>query len=637
MLILAAGLAHASLPAYYEPFVPHPDRGWAALSWDGEHLAWAEWEGDDERVVRIVVSDAEERRLAALEPTGRMGAWIRWTGDGRVVFSERDGDLTLVKAWSWRDGTVEVLAPGASSRPVLVDDGGRIVIGVEERRGKERLVRISADGAREEIGRGPDDARWILDRETLQPLGYLDQDWTADEWGWWLRRSRLFAYGERRALEKWRSADGYPRDDNHWLASTVGWGGGALLVDGHGRPADAVVRVHLDTGEEEVLFQSDGPDVTDTLFERHTGALRAVAVEDERVEWIVLDEAMRGHFDRIAATGLDFEVSLTTPKRWLLKAWSSTMPLHQLLYDVGTGEVTRVGPRMGEVENRPWRPTEAFEIAAADGLPITGYFTSPDPERFGGPPWPTVVEIHGGPWPSRDTWFLDPGAQRLAERGYATLRVNFRGSSGFGREWQERWRGEWGRKMQTDVLDGLDHVVSRGLADPERVAFAGMSYGGYAALRAATDTPERMRCAAAAAAPALLVSRHPLDIPFHWTIGSLRERREISPALHVEDLGVPVLLEQGGEDDVVRPVYANRFAREARRLGKPVTYVFWDDEGHGFARPDAFEAHWTLLEAFLAPCLGGEAGPIELGANDVRVPLGAELVPGLAEAMEGRR
>jgi dipeptidyl aminopeptidase/acylaminoacyl peptidase len=629
MLILAAAVAQASLHPPLDAYEPEADRGWIALSPDGDHLAWAEWEGEERDVVRIVVADAQERRLAALDVTDA-SPWVRWAGD-RVVFAQREPGRHATKAWRWSLGDVEDLAPGASSRLIHEDDSGRIVLGVEERRGREHLELV-ADGERVVLGPAREAGSWILGSEDLAPVGRFDVEY----WGAWPWGARLYALGEPdRLLEEWDNTWGYPHDDNHWLARQIAWGGRAVLVDGHDRPADAVVRVELATGAEEVLFQSDGPDVADVLLDAKTGNLLAVAVTDERVEWTPLDASLRPHFERLSSVGVDFTITAATPRRWMLAAWSSTMPRHQLLYDLDTGEIRRVGAHLGVVESRAWRPAEAIELAASDGLPLTAYFTSPDPERFGEGPWPTVVNVHGGPWPARDSWALDPEAQRMADLGYATLKVNFRGSDGFGREWQERWRGEWGRKMQTDLLDGLDHVVVLGLADPDRVAFLGGSYGGYAVLRAATTTPERMKCAAALAAPALLAVRHPLDAPFYWSLGPRRERMEVSPVRHVADLGVPLLLEQGGEDTAVRPANVRPFVRRARRLGKPVTYVFWDDEGHGF-EDAAFLAHETVLEAFLAQCLGGEAGPIELGANDVRVPLGAELVPGLQEALDAR-
>jgi dipeptidyl aminopeptidase/acylaminoacyl peptidase len=262
--------------------------------------------------------------------------------------------------------------------------------------------------------------------------------------------------------------------------------------------------------------------------------------------------------------------------------------------DLDAKKADWIGPQYAGLQASDIAPTRAVTYRAADGMELSGYLTLPRGKAEKG--LPLVVLPHGGP-ASRDTPGFDWWAQAIVSRGYAVLQVNFRGSSGFGRAFQEAGYGQWGRKMQTDLSDGVRWLAGQGVIDPKRVCIVGASYGGYAALAGATLDPEPYRCAASVAGPSDLRkmvaysrSRGGQLSLRYWTrfMGAedLRDPilSQISPALQVEKVKIPVLLVHG-RDDTVIPLEQSQFMAEAlRKAGKPVELVVLKGDDHGLSR-----------------------------------------------------
>jgi dipeptidyl aminopeptidase/acylaminoacyl peptidase len=293
-------------------------------------------------------------------------------------------------------------------------------------------------------------------------------------------------------------------------------------------------------------------------------------------------------------------------------------------------------------------------IKSRDGLSLVSYLSLPpgsDPDGTGRPkkPVPLVLNVHGGPW-ARDTWGYDPEHQWLANRGYAVLSVNFRGSTGFGKKFTNAGNKEWARRMQDDLLDALDWAIKEKIADSEHVGIMGGSYGGYATLVAMTMTPYRFACGVDIVGPSSLITLLK-TIPPYWApalqmfkdrVGDpdteagrkLLESR--SPLGYVENIRKPLLIGQGANDPRVKQAEADQIIEAMRKRKIPVTYVLFPDEGHGFARPDNRLAFYAVSEAFLAKFLGGAYQPIgsDLDGSTITVPVGADDVPGLAKALK---
>jgi dipeptidyl aminopeptidase/acylaminoacyl peptidase len=231
-----------------------------------------------------------------------------------------------------------------------------------------------------------------------------------------------------------------------------------------------------------------------------------------------------------------------------------------------------------------------------------------------------VLLVHGGPW-HRDVWGYDPEAQWLANRGYACLQVNFRGSTGYGKRFLNAGNREWGAKMHDDLVDAVGWAIARGVADPGRVAIYGGSYGGYAALAGATFTPELFRCAVDIVGPSNLITFIE-TIPPYWStfLAMLHERvgnpateaeflRARSPLTYVDRIRIPLLIAQGANDPRVKQAESEQIVAALKAKGIPYEYLLFPDEGHGFAKPENRLKFYAAAERFLARHLGGRAEP----------------------------
>jgi dipeptidyl aminopeptidase/acylaminoacyl peptidase len=261
-----------------------------------------------------------------------------------------------------------------------------------------------------------------------------------------------------------------------------------------------------------------------------------------------------------------------------------------------------------------------------------------------------VLLVHGGPW-SRDEWGYDPVHQWLANRGYAVLSVNFRGSTGFGKEFVNAGDLEWGGKMHDDLIDGVSWAVKKGIADPERVAIFGGSYGGYATLVGLTRTPETFACGVDIVGSSNLKTLVE-SIPPYWQsmievfanrMGDHRTEegrallRERSPLTYADRIRRPLLIAQGANDPRVKQAESDQIVQAMQEKAIPVTYVLYTDEGHGFARPENSLSFSAISEAFLANVLGGRYEPIgsDFEGASFTVLTGVEEIPSLSEALAG--
>jgi dipeptidyl aminopeptidase/acylaminoacyl peptidase len=275
--------------------------------------------------------------------------------------------------------------------------------------------------------------------------------------------------------------------------------------------------------------------------------------------------------------------------------------------------------------SRPWldpatlAPMQPVTIAARDGLPLRSYLTLPlDAEPRG---LPAVLVVHGGPW-ARDAWGYDPQAQLLANRGYAVLQVNYRGSTGFGKRFMHAAEREFAGRMHDDLIDGVEWLVAQGIADRGRIAIYGGSYGGYAALVGAAFTPGVFAAAISVVGPSSLVTLV-RSFPPYWRpllastwfryVGDpddpdqLADLEARSPLNRVDDIVAPLLVVQGANDPRVTKAESDQIVEALRRRGVAVEYLVKDDEGHGFVKPENRMEMYAAVERFLARHLGGRA------------------------------
>ena len=260
-----------------------------------------------------------------------------------------------------------------------------------------------------------------------------------------------------------------------------------------------------------------------------------------------------------------------------------------------------------------------------------------------------ILLVHGGPW-SRDVWGYNSWHQWLANRGYAVLSVNFRGSTGFGKEFANAGARQWGRRMQDDLLDGVEWAVETGVTRRGQVGIMGGSYGGYATLAGLTLTPEVFACGVDLVGPSNLITMLETGPPywkawFDWETSLVGDPRteegramlnERSPLTHASRIERPLLIAHGSNDPFVGQAESDQMVQAMQANGIPVTYLLFPDEGHHLGRAANRAAFHTVAEAFLAEHLGGRTEPFgwAFENSSIQVPAGAELVPGLAEMLE---
>jgi dipeptidyl aminopeptidase/acylaminoacyl peptidase len=425
-------------------------------------------------------------------------------------------------------------------------------------------------------------------------------------------------------------------------------------IDSRGRNTAALIAIDTATGKQTVLAQSPKADIGGALTNPTTGKIEAYSVEYLRTDWTATDPKVKASLDWLdSKLEGDFSVTSRTDDdtRWIVANDPLTSPTKTWLYDRTAGTLTEFYTARPELVGAPLQPMHPLEITARDGKTLVSYLTLPpgsDSDADGVPdqPVPMVLLVHGGPW-GRDSYGFNSYHQWLANRGYAVMSVNFRGSTGLGKDFISAGDLEWGRAMQTDIDDAMDWAVAKGVAQKDKVAIMGGSYGGYATLAGMTFTPERYACGVDIVGPSnletLLKTIPPYWAPiveqFHQRMGNpntpegLALLKERSPLYSAGNIVRPLLIGQGANDPRVNQAESDQIVAAMKAKGIPVTYVLFPDEGHGFAKPANNIAFNAVAENFLATCLGGRAEPIgdTLGKSTGKVVEGAQYVKGLAD------
>jgi dipeptidyl aminopeptidase/acylaminoacyl peptidase len=379
-----------------------------------------------------------------------------------------------------------------------------------------------------------------------------------------------------------------------------------------------------------VVFESDKADVSGAISNPDTYEPEAVAVNYLRPEWHVIDDSDGLSKDLAALAklnGVDFHIADRTKdnRTWIVVyAAPNEVPTYWL-WDRDSQTGKKLFTTWPDLEGHHLLEMQGVEITARDGLTIPSYLTLPANYTKGNPV-PMVVLVHGGPW-ARDGWGYNPNHQWLANRGYAVLSPNFRGSTGFGKNHVNAGDREWYGKMQDDLNDAAAWAVKKGYADQDRIAIMGGSYGGYAALAGMTRDPDLWACGVDIVGPShvgtLLKTIPPYWAPilkmFETRVGALDEPAwldAISPLTHVQYIKKPLLIGQGANDPRVKVAESNQIVEAMNSRTLPVTYIVFPDEGHGFRNPDNNMAFNAVTEAFLAKHIGGRVEPVGTSIAD---------------------
>jgi dipeptidyl aminopeptidase/acylaminoacyl peptidase len=474
-------------------------------------------------------------------------------------------------------------------------------------------------GALEPVAENPGNvSHWVVDREGRVRAAHAQTP--SGDYEIWARDDEGEPF---RVVAEYSNEDGghpyafTPPGDELWVGSARG-------VD-----LRRLVALNLRTGTERPLDSDEEADLIGPLVSDLTGELQGALYLRDRLVLHAFDERLERDWQRLRELhpgdpwimGQDAEERL-----WTVTFNDDRDPGATYLVDRSTGEsrfLFRTRPQLDPATLAPMAPVV---IRSRDGLTLRSYLTLPlgvEPRGL-----PMVLLVHGGPW-ARDAWGYQPEAQLLANRGYAVLQVNYRGSTGFGKRFLHAAEGEFAGRMHDDLIDGVRWAIDQGIADPSRVAIYGASYGGYAALVGATFTPEVFAAAVSYVGPSSLVTLV-RSFPAYWRpfleswwyrfVGNpddpvqLADLEARSPLNFVDRIRAPLLVIQGANDPRVTKGESDQIVAALRARGVAVEYLVKDDEGHGFVKPENRMDAYRAIERFLAAHLGGRAEDVPTSA-----------------------
>jgi dipeptidyl aminopeptidase/acylaminoacyl peptidase len=598
-------------------FFRHPDRAYYRISGDGKTLSFMQpWERRMNIYVQPIGSSAEPLRITSEKDRDIPNYF--WKGADRVVYTKDFGgdENDHIVVVDRRGGEPLDVTPFPGVKAIIVDPlveiPGRMLIGLNKRvkevfdvydldlaSGKLTLVaenpgNITSWGAdhggnvRFAIATDGVDQTYLYRDEAKVPFEPVLKTTFRDQF------QPLVFTADNKKL---------------YVASNLGRDKVAIvLVD----PASAK--------EAQVVYGRDDVDVQNVAWSRARQRASFVNYQTWKDERHYLDPDAKELFAKLETKLPGYEVTLQSvtddETRMIVAATNDRTQGTRYLYDRTTDSLTKLG------EVAPWLPEakmaamKPIQYKTRDGLTVDGYLTLPngvEPAKL-----PVVVNPHGGPW-ARDGWGFNPEVQFLANRGYAVLQINYRGSTGYGRKFWEASFKQWGFAMQDDITDGVHWLIKQGIADPKRICIYGGSYGGYATLEGLVKTPDLYACGVDYVGVANLFTFMKTIPPYwkpflammHQMVGDPEKDKErlaaASPALNADRIKAPLLIAQGARDPRVNKDESDQMVAALSKRGIDVPYLVKDNEGHGFHNEENQFDFYEAMEKFLAKYLGSRA------------------------------
>ena len=634
-----------------EKLFGNPTKASGQISPDGKWLSWLAPKDGVLNVWMAPISNRDDAR-AMTSATDRPIRQYFWAPDSRslLYIQDKGGDENfLLYGIDIATGEERTLTPFEKTRVQIV--GGseqirdRILVGLNNR-----------DSSYHDI--------YLLDLNT----GALTQVLRNEEYAGFIADDSLTLRLAMKAnaqggMDYFRVSDGAVADEpfastglaDAMTTSPAGYtndGRTLYWLDSRERNTAALIAQDVASSETRVIAQDARADIGGTIRNPKTGEVEAYSVNYLQREWTALDPQIKASLDFLSnRLKGEFGIQSRTDddRIWIVGNDPLIEPGKTYIYDRDANSLTEFYTGRPELVGAPLQPMYPLELASRDGLTLPSYLTLPagsDSDGNGRPdtPVPMVLLVHGGPW-ARDGYGYNPYHQWLANRGYAVLSVNFRGSTGFGKDFISAGDLEWGRKMHDDLIDAVNWAVAEGITRDDQVAIMGGSYGGYATLAGLAFTPDEFACGVDIVGPSnletLLATIPPYWAPmvsqFHERMGNpttpegLALLKERSPLYSAHRISKPLLIGQGANDPRVNQAESDQIVEAMKAKGIPVTYVLFPDEGHGFAKPANNIAFNAVTENFLATCLGGRAEPIGnvLEPSTAQIVEGAQFVKGL--------
>jgi dipeptidyl aminopeptidase/acylaminoacyl peptidase len=627
---LALLLPVLPVTAELPPLIPrdvllgNPERATPNLSPDGRRLAWLA--PDKKNVLQVwikTIGKDDDRILTNDKKRGiRQYIWA-WNNEDLLYLQDNDGDENFhVFGANLKSGETRDLTPilGVRVFPQALEPGTPDQILVSMNRRNKSLFDIwrldLKTGALTMAAENPGGVgNWVTDAEMrVRGAEFLKPDGGGEF------KVRDAETAPWRTLATWGVADQFNALDFSKDGKTV------FVQTNLGADTIGLYALDAATGKMTSVASDPGVDVGTVVENPVSRVVQAVSFNRSRTRWQVLDASVAKDFEALgkAAPG-DFTILNRdlADKTWLVQYTNDASPVKYYSWDRTAQKTTYLFSARPLLEKYTLAPMKPVEIKSRDGVMLPSYLTAPAGVPTKG--LPMVLFVHGGPW-ARDQWGYDPYAQWFANRGYAALQVNYRGSQGFGKKFKNAAMKEFSGKMHDDLADAVKWAIAEGIADPKKIAIMGGSYGGYATLVGVTFTPDLFACGVDIVGPSNLVSLVE-SFPPYWGpylastwypfVGNPKDPKDRvdmesrSPLFKVDKIKVPLLIGQGGNDPRVTAKESEQIVAAIEKNEGRVTYVVYSDEGHGFARPENRIDFNARAEKFLAGCLGGRFEPME--------------------------
>ena len=591
-----------------EDFFRNPDKSSFQISPDGQHIAYMKPWKTRMNVHVTNVETTDETRLTSSENRGIYG--YGWLGNNRIGYAKDDGGDENTHFFSVNiDGTNEIdLTPfeNVQTRMIddLEDDPDHIILGLNKRDPRiHDAFRVNVtDGTMKLIAENPGNiSGWMTDHD-----GNLRVAITSDG----VNTSLLYRDSESESFKTILTTDFKVRVDPLFFTFD---NKNLYVASIRNRDKSAIYTFDItETQEKELIFENDQVDVSGLMYSKKRKVLTGVSYTVAKREIFFFDDWRKDIQNKLERKFPGYEVGITSfskdEKDAVVVTYSDKSRGTYYSYDVEKNELNelaKISPWLNEDHMAEMKP---ITYTSRDGLTIPGYLTLP--VGSDGKNLPFVVHPHGGPW-ARDSWGYNSEVQFLANRGYSIFQMNFRGSTGYGRKFWESSFKQWGKTMQDDITDGVNWLIDQGIADPDRIAIYGASYGGYATLAGLAFTPDLYTCGVDYVGVSSLFTFME-SMPPYWElyrsmmyerVGHPENDKEMltsaSPLLHVENIKVPLFIAQGANDPRVKKTESDQIVEALKARGIEVPYMVKDNEGHGFYNEENQFDFYREMEKFL--------------------------------------
>jgi dipeptidyl aminopeptidase/acylaminoacyl peptidase len=617
--LIPASPASAQVKQYpLRDFFKNPERAYFRLSPDGKTIGFMQ---PYESRMNIFVQPFDkvgtnEGIKRVTEEKARDIPNFFFKGPNHVLFTKDfggDENFHVVTA-DIRTGTVKDLTPHEGTRAMILDslpDDDDHVLVTHNKRDKRffDVFRVNLKTGQETLlAQNPGNiTNWVTDH-----AGQLRAAGTSDG------VNSTFLYREKESDEFKPLLTTNFREG----VAIVGWTADnkqMYVSSNRGRDKSAIFEFDPKTAKEgKLIYEHPVVDVSSLGWSRARKVITQTTVNVDKAEPVFFDKESERVYKAIKTQLPNYEINVQSAtkdeQRMIVAALSDRTPGVRYVYDVKTNKLSKLGeinPAIAEADMAEMKP---IQYTARDGLLIRGYLTLP--KGVPAKNLPVIVNPHGGPW-ARDDWGYNPQIQFLANRGYAVLQMNFRGSTGFGRKFWEASFKQWGLAMQDDVTDGVQWLIKEGIADPKRIGIYGGSYGGYATLSGITKTPD-LYAAAVSYVGVSNMFTFLNTIPPYWKpfaemmkemIGDQEKDKAqftaTSPALNADKIKTPLFVAQGAKDPRVVKAESDQMVEALRKRGIQVDYMVKENEGHGFRNQENQFEFYEAMEKFLGKHLKG--------------------------------